>query len=186
MKHLIKARRWLIVGAPGSGKSTLALRMAEILGLPVIHLDKHYWRAGWVQPDRDEWLCQVSELSAGEAWIMDGNYSGTIDMRLPRADAVVMLDLPVWQCVWGIFRRSVLYRGAVRPDLPKGCPEHLPDAEFLWFVVSYRWRSRPTVLRKIAERGAPFHRLRSHPEVRGFVEELRWAHDEAWRTNELP
>ena len=45
-------RRWLILGAGGAGKSRLAREMAELLGLPVIHLDRHFWNPGWVETDR--------------------------------------------------------------------------------------------------------------------------------------
>ena len=168
-----QARRWLIVGSSGSGKSTLARKMGEILGLEVIHLDRNFWNSGWVETERPEWRKKVGELIEGDAWIMGGDYSGTIDIRLPRAQTAVLLDFPMWRCVWRVYKRSTIYRGATRPDLPEGCPEQLPDRQFLWFVVSYPWRSRPKVLRLIAERPhVSLVRLRSDREVEGFLEEL--------------
>ena len=47
--------RVLILGSPGAGKSTFARRLAERSGLPLIHLDKHFWRPGWVEPAPEEW-----------------------------------------------------------------------------------------------------------------------------------
>ena len=36
----------VILGPGGSGKSTLAIHLGEITGLPVIELDKLFWRSG--------------------------------------------------------------------------------------------------------------------------------------------
>jgi len=88
-------RRVLVFGAPGTGKSRLARVLGDRLGLPVLHRDAEYWRPGWVDPAMDEWRAQIAMLAARDAWVMDGNYSGTWDLRLPRAHTVVWLDLPV-------------------------------------------------------------------------------------------
>ena len=32
-------------------------------------------------------------MVAEDAWILDGNYSGTIDVRFSRADTVILVDL---------------------------------------------------------------------------------------------
>ena len=87
-------QRILVIGSSGTGKSTLARAMGPRLGLPVIHLDQEYWQPGWVQPDNAAWLERVAALAAREAWVMDGNYSGTFGQRIPRAQAIVWLDLP--------------------------------------------------------------------------------------------
>ena len=171
-----RCRRWLILGAGGAGKSRLAREMAELLGLPVIHLDQHFWKPGWVEPDRREWNHKVVELSSQDAWVIDGNYGGSISLRLPRAEAAVLLDLPVWQCVWGIFRRSTIYRVEVRPDLAEGCEEQLPDWAFIKFVMTYKWRSRPKILREIAaEPHVRLYHLKSRRAAHRFMDELREA-----------
>ncbi len=81
---VVGCRRWLIVGAAGAGKSRLAREMAELLDLPIIRLDRHFWNPGWVETDRRKWAHKVVELSSRDAWVMDGNYGGSISLRLPR------------------------------------------------------------------------------------------------------
>jgi adenylate kinase family enzyme len=166
-------RRWLIVGCSGSGKSSFSNELPQILDLPVVHLDRHYWRPGWIEPSRAEWTQQVEELSADDSWVMDGNYSGTLEVRLARAEAAVLLDLPRWRCLLGVYSRAIRWKGRVRPDLADGCPEQMPDLDFLRFILTYRRRSRPRVLKHVAK--APhvrFHRLRSRKEVASFLESV--------------
>ena len=81
--------RVLVDGMMGSGKSTFARALAARTGLPVIHLDVHYWKPGWVRPSDDEWRERQCALLAGEAWIIDGNYNETLALRLERAETVV-------------------------------------------------------------------------------------------------
>jgi adenylate kinase family enzyme len=137
--------RVLVIGSPGSGKSTLATAIARRTRLPLIHLDQHYWRPGWVEPDDETWAGQVRALASGERWVMDGNYGGTLDLRLPRADIVVWLDLPTRLCLWRIARRALRHRGEVRPDMAEGCPEQLrPD--FILHVLRFPRHSRRRIV----------------------------------------
>jgi adenylate kinase family enzyme len=137
--------RVLVIGSPGSGKSTLATAIARRTGLPLIHLDQHYWRPGWVAPDDESWAGQMLALAAGERWVMDGNYGGTLNLRLPRADTVVWLDLPTRTCLWRIARRALRHRGEVRPSMAEGCPEQLrPD--FILHVLHFRRQSRRRIV----------------------------------------
>ncbi|MFI7214593.1 hypothetical protein [Micromonospora maritima] len=118
-------RRILVVGSSGAGKSTLAGELARRLDLPLIHLDRHYWRPGWTAPDPVEFRAEVAALAARPAWVMDGNYAGTLDLRLPRADALVLCDPSRVRCLTRVLRRRWLHRampGAAGPDRP------IPDA----------------------------------------------------------
>jgi adenylate kinase family enzyme len=162
-----------VLGAGGAGKTTLAVALGRLLDLPVIHLDRHYWKAGWVAPTREEWHGTVRELSARDAWVMDGNYSSTLAARLERAHVAVLLDPSLWTCISGIYRRG-LARGVDRPDLADGCEDRLPDREFLWYVTTYKYRSRPRVLRLIGAAGhVRLRHLRSRGQANDLLEEIR-------------
>jgi adenylate kinase family enzyme len=141
-------RRVLVIGPGGAGKSTLAARIAERTGLPLIHLDACYWRAGWVETPAAEWDAAVARLTAGEAWVMDGNYGGTLDARLSACDTVIFLDLPRLVCLWGIVSRWLRWRGRTRPDMTAGCPERM-TWEFVRWVWTYPAERRPKVLARL-------------------------------------
>ena len=91
-------RRVVVTGLAGSGKSTFAVALAAETGLPVIHLDLAFWKPGWVAPSETEWREKQRVVLAGDAWIADGNYHETLDLRIERADTVVVLDMPWWLC----------------------------------------------------------------------------------------
>lgn len=137
--------RVLIIGCPGSGKTTLARALGEKTGLPVIHLDQHYWLPNWTAMENSAWLRTVEELIARPRWVMDGNYGGTLTTRIRAADTVVFLDFPRWLCLFRVFQRTLRWHGQVRSELPAGCPERL-DREFFAYVWRYRRNSRPRVL----------------------------------------
>ncbi|MFC5694776.1 topology modulation protein [Pseudomonas sp. GCM10022186] len=166
-------RRVLVIGSGGAGKSTFSRRLGQRLGLPVVHLDAHYWRAGWVEPAREEWTLAVARLLEREHWVIDGNYSGTLPARLAACDTVVFLDLPRWLCLWRVCWRALSHRGRTRPDMADGCPERLEPA-FLRWVWDYRRRSRPAVLALLAEAGRQRKvvHLGSRREVERFLRSL--------------
>lgn len=165
--------RVLVIGCGGAGKTTLALRLGEILSLPVVHLDSFYWRPGWEPTPKEEWEETVRRLAAGAAWVMDGNYGGTLDLRIAASDAVVFLDKPRHLCLWRVTKRRLRYWGRSRPDVAPGCPERL-DREFLRYIWSYPMERRPGILRKLesTSRSKDVFVLRSEGETRRFLAEL--------------
>ena len=163
-------RRILVIGSGGAGKSTLARRMGERLRVPVIHLDALYWRPGWVTAPPDEWNREVARLIAGDSWILDGNYSRTLDVRIPAADTIVFLDLPRLVCLWRIMKRRVQFHQRSRPDMPAECPERV-SWQFIDWVWNYPRRQRPRVLERLHAVAAEKHVviLKSQRDVERFV-----------------
>lgn len=138
----------LVIGCGGSGKTKLALELAARTRLPLIHLDREYWRAGWAPPSPQEWEAKVQALVAADAWILDGNYGGTLKLRLRRADTVIFMDVPTATCLLGIAGRYLRWRGKERPDLPAGCAESI-DLAFVRYVLRYRRTRRRRVLQQL-------------------------------------
>ncbi|MBT8404514.1 MAG: adenylate kinase [Gemmatimonadetes bacterium] len=145
-------RRCLVIGCGGAGKTTFSRELGARTGLPVVHLDRLYWRAGWEPTPADEWRRTVAELVGRPAWIMDGNYGGTFDLRLHAADAVYFLDTPRRVCLARVLRRWWRYRGSSRPSMAEGCPDRITGS-FLHWIWSYRSHRRPEILRRLGELG---------------------------------
>jgi len=166
-------RKVLIIGSGGAGKSTLAVRLGEVLRLPVIHLDRLFWNPGWVATPEDEWRTRVEEISKGGNWIMDGNFGGTMDLRLAACDTVIYLDFPRTLCTWRVIRRWLTYRDGTRPDMAEGCREKF-DREFVSWVWNFPKISRPKIEEKISRigNGTTIVRLRSPEAVGAFVRDL--------------
>jgi len=157
--HDAPMRRVMVIGCGGAGKSTLAKKLAERSALPLIHLDLHHWRPGWQLPDRTDWRAQVAALAAAPEWVIDGNYSNTYDIRMPRADTLIWLDYPRPTCLRRVLLRTVKGYGRARPDLPEGCPERF-DFAFLRYVWDFPTKHRPRIVGAIERFGGHFHLIR--------------------------
>ena len=138
-------RRVLVLGCPGAGKSTLARSLGEALSLPVVHLDKLWWKSGWINRTEGEFDALLDAVLLGEEWVIDGNYLRTLPRRLERCDAVVLLDYPRRVCLLRALRRILTWRGRTRPDMAAGCPERL-DGEFVRWIWEFHRTQRPQVL----------------------------------------
>jgi adenylate kinase family enzyme len=151
-------KRVIVVGPGAAGKSALATRLGEITGLPVIELDKLFWRPGLAPTPREEWEAIQRRLTAQESWIMDGDLGPyvVLNIRLQAADAIVFLDFSPLRCAWRAIRRS---------------PER---ADFWKWLLLYRRRSRPVVRQAIAAHAsdADAYVLPTPRAVRRFVAKI--------------
>lgn len=166
-------RKVLVIGPGGAGKSTLASQLGELLNIEVLHLDKLYWHPGWIETPKDEWLVTVEELVRRDSWVMDGNYSGTLDVRYKACDTIIFLDISRTICLWRVLKRAIMYRRNSRPDMADGCPERL-TLEFILWIWNYPRRTRPKIVRMLESHPAEkkIVWLRSQSDVETFLSRL--------------
>ena len=148
--------RVAILGRGGAGKSVLAQRLSHELGLPVIELDSIFWRPGRRPTPEPDWTEIQRKLVACDRWIIDGDLGANdtgLALRLRAADAIIVLDFPLWRCVWRALRRSRESR------------------EFWIWVRRYRRDSLPAIHQSIATHDprAAVQMLHNPRQVRRFL-----------------
>ena len=119
-------RRVVVGGVSGSGKTTLARELARRLGVPHVEVDAHFHRAGWREATPDELRASITAATAGDGWVVDGNYSAIRDLVWQRADTFVWLDYPRWVATARVLRRTA---------------DRLLFRRMLWNGNRERWRN---------------------------------------------
>lgn len=167
----------MIIGvSPGVGKSTFARKLGESLKINVYHLDTLYWKPKWVEASLEEFTERQQEIVILDKWIIEGNYSNTYNIRAQNADTIIYLELPLFVCLYRIFKRWLLHIGKTRPDMGKGCKEKL-DYKFLKFIcTTYYPRKKKMKSRLQAFIGMGpqknIIKLKSKKEIQLFLETL--------------
>jgi adenylate kinase family enzyme len=162
--------RILVVGSGGAGKTTVARALAARTGLPLIHLDTYYWQPNWEPTPRAAWRARVRDLAARSQWVMDGNYSSMLDLRLPVADTIVFLDLPRRVTLTRVLVRQLRWSGRVRPEMAEGCRERI-SLDFARWLWRFPREGRRRLLDAIAVAGVEERviRLTSRREVAAWL-----------------
>ena len=132
-------KRVIVIGSPGAGKSTFSARLGEVSGLPVYHLDMMFWNEDKTTVGREVFFERLSSVLSMDEWIIDGNYSSTMELRLDASDTVFFLDYPAELCLEGVRQRI----GKPRPDMP--WVEESEDGEFMEFIKRFGERERPRI-----------------------------------------
>lgn len=109
-----KMNKVIVIGCPGSGKTTFSEKLNKLTGLPLYYLDAIWHRSDKTHIPREDFDKKISEVFATSQWIIDGNYSRTIERRIKECDTVFLFDLPAEICLQGAIERI----GKDRYDLP--------------------------------------------------------------------
>ncbi len=133
-------KKIMVIGCHGSGKSTLSRKLHNITKMPLYHLDMMFWNEDKTTVSKDIFLQRLTEVLKEDKWIIDGNYSSTMEMRMNECDTVIFLDLPPDVCLDGVRQR----KGKQRSDIP--WVENEDDEEFIEFIKTFNKEQRPTII----------------------------------------
>jgi adenylate kinase family enzyme len=149
-------QRISVVGNSGSGKTTIARAIATALRVPHLELDSVFHQPDWQPLDAGEFRRIVSDFTAAEAWVVDGNYSAVRDIVWARADTVVWVDPPRHRVMRQLVART-LRRMATKEELWNGNQERW---RYLFrreeSIILYAWTNhRKNWARYLAARADP-------------------------------
>ena len=136
-------KKVIVLGNNGSGKSYFSKKLAEITGLPLVHLDLLYWKENWTHPSREEWAEIQRKLVANEQWIIDGMHISTLEIRFKEADAIYFLDIDTCICLKNVRRRET----QERTDFPNRLDKQQGDFEtFERGVLEFEEKRKPKII----------------------------------------
>jgi adenylate kinase family enzyme len=169
--------RVLVIGCSAGGKSTVARRIGETLGIEVTHLDKVMWKPGCKLTRPEEEHGEIVDLLDRPRWVIDGNYTASLPMRLAKCDTIVMVDYPRSVCLMRALKRLVTHFGTTRPTMGEACPETV-NLSLLKWIWEYPEKERPELMRQLRLHGshAEVVILRNQRETDRFLNRLRSEH----------
>lgn len=170
-------KRILIVGCSGAGKSTLAVKLGQKLALPVVHLDKLWWRPQWQSVTKSEFDELLMPELKKPRWVIEGNFARTFALRLEHSELCIMLDYPTELCLKSVIERVEKYRGRTRPDMTEGCPEQA-DPEFVEWIRSFDNNVKPKMLDTMKSSGVPYKIFRAREQAEEWLSGLPSAENE--------
>ncbi len=132
-------KKVIIIGSPGAGKSVFARKLHEITNLPLYHIDMLFHNTDGTHITTEELIEKFEEIFKTDAWIMDGNYQRTLEMRIKECDTIFLLDYPVEVCLAGAEARV----GTKRDDLP--WVEDKLDEEFKKVILNFSTEKLPKI-----------------------------------------
>jgi adenylate kinase family enzyme len=168
-----------VVGTSCSGKTTLARCISQACGLPHFELDAIHWGPNWTELSVEDFRQAVRRVTAGEAWVIDGNYHVVRDIVWSRATHVAWLNLPFRRVFWQALTRTTK-RVVERQELWAGNRETARQVIFdrdsiLWWVLrTYRRRRReyPQLFQDPQYVHLKVYELRNQAEIQEMLDEL--------------
>ncbi len=162
----------LVIGCPGSGKSYLSRELKLIFDYPILHLDYIYHIDNEHQISKEELREKIKEfVESNQQFIIDGNYTGTLEYRLQYADTVILYMIDTDICINNAIKRMKEPR---RNDMAPGFDNSVMDDDFLEYIKRFNIELLPRI-EEILRDNPDKHiiRLRSYEEKEQFLESLR-------------
>lgn len=134
-------------------------------------MDKIFWKPGWIESDRAEFRSAMIKIMEQPEWVIDGNFDGSLSLRLEYCDTVIMLDYNRLTCFMGYFNRYLKFKGKSRPSMTEGCEEKLD-----WSYLKWLWKfpkDRDKMVDKIKATDKKVLVFRNRKETAKFIAGLK-------------
>jgi adenylate kinase family enzyme len=178
--HERKTLRINVIGTSGSGKTTFGRELACVLQIPFIELDAIFWGPDWSEPSDSELFSKLSAALSSENWVLDGNYTRTLDIKWERVESVIWLDFSFLRTVAQAIKRAIS-RIITQEELWPGTGnrESLQklfsrDSIVLYTIQTYARRRRKIqgYISSGQYRSIIFHRIKSPKQAKIFLQSV--------------
>jgi adenylate kinase family enzyme len=90
----------IIIGNSGSGKTFLAQKLAAVLNVPVVHLDKLFWESESCSQKRPKEVVyqEIAEITEQPKWILEGVFGDLANIGILKADILIFLNKDWSEC----------------------------------------------------------------------------------------
>lgn len=161
---MLNYKKIIVIGCSGAGKSTFSRKLHKATGIELFHLDAMYWNKDGTHITREELIQKQKEIFKKDSFIIDGNYKGTIELRIAEADLIFFFDLPKEVCIEG-----VKIRKGNRPEISFELPD---DEEFLEFIKNFNADVKPWILELFEKYNKKVITFHSRKEADEYMEKI--------------
>jgi adenylate kinase family enzyme len=166
-----------VIGTSGSGKTTFGRQLAEVLNLPFIEMDAIFWGPGWKMPPDEDFFPRLSKALDGENWVLDGNYTRTMEFKWDRVQAVVWLNYSYPRTICQAVKRALTRLFDQKELWPEtGNRENLKMLfsrdSIVWYTISKYHRHTQRNAGYMMDKNyshIKFHRIRSPQKAKLFL-----------------
>jgi adenylate kinase family enzyme len=170
-----------VIGTSGSGKTTFGRKLAETLDLPFIELDALFWGPNWTFPEDGPFFQKLENELTAESWVLDGNYTRTLERKWERVQAVVWINYNFPRTIYQAMTRAITRLFSQEELWPgTGNRENLKmlfskDSIVLWTLKSYHRHKKRNIGYIYDQKFShiKFHRIRSPNQGQEFLKILK-------------
>lgn len=167
--NILRKKKIIIIGSPGSGKSTMSKELSDILMIPVIHLDKIFWKPNWISINKEEFDQKLNEVLMKDTWIIDGDYNRTLGVRIKKCDLIIYLDYETEVSLNSYYKR--VKDKSITTFITEGCIEKM-DYSFIEIIKSYNNKNRINNYKLIIDSSKDYIIFKKREEKEKFMNEL--------------
>lgn len=105
--NLNKLGKINVVGTSGSGKSTFSRKLAQVLNVPHIEMDKIFWQPNWQESSNEKFFKDLENALNHEKWVLDGNYTRSIPIKWKNVETIIWLDYSFTRTIFQAVKRAL-------------------------------------------------------------------------------